>query len=85
MQTMADQGGDSASDHSSVEGSAEWYSFGSGPPPSSDSDPEDDGSSAPFAWKMCLCDPHVPCDCDTMLLCSYCGSIFDLDTHCPLC
>ena len=85
MQTMVHQGGDDASDHSSIEGSAEFYSCSSGPPPSSESDSEDDVSSGPIALQFCSCDANGPCYCDALLFCSFCGSIFEPDTHCPLC
>ena len=81
MQSMAHQGGDDASNTSSVEESVEWSSYISGPPPSSDS--EDDVSSGPYA--LCLCDPYGPCQYETLLFCSFCGSFFEPDTHCPMC
>ena len=85
MQTMAHQGGDDASDYSSVEGSAEQYSCSSGPPPSSESDSEDEVSSGRVALQLCPCDPNGPYGCNTLFFCSFCGSIFEPDTHCPLC
>ena len=83
MQTMAHQGGDDARDSSSEEESVEWLSYISSPPPSSDSDLEDDVSSGPYA--LCSCDPYGPCQYDTLLGCNFCGSYFEPNTHCPIC
>ena len=81
MQTMAHQGGNDASDSSSKEESVEWSSYISGPPPSSDS--EVDVSSGPNALRPY--NPYGPCHCDTLLWCSFYGSFFEPDTHCPMC
>ena len=96
MQTMAQQGGDDISDHSSEEGSAEWYSCSSGPPPSSDSDLEDDDSSGPIALQLCPCDPNGWCHCssigssdepvvDAVENCQCAQSEEDSFVHCSVC